>query len=322
MPAEFFPLGVIAPNPFQSRETMDPDSIAELATNILATRQAAPETLGLLHTPRARRHGKGVQLAYGHRRLAAFRYLVSQGHSDYLKFPVELAELSDADMAIVAWSENTARADINPMEESRFVQRLVNEFGWTLNQAAAKLGIPRGTLSNIVRLTDLPVAVQKLIAAGDISRSRGRDLADLISKVSEAELCKLARAGTRQNLRTWKATLRQVHAETPMGIDLTDSVIEPAAQVLADALRSDEPGAWLIVARAIDIKANADGAADLARLVVDRAAGRARSTHDGKKRINALYEPAGLVPPWNAQATARVDEFVAWRKKHQKRERA
>lgn len=322
MTIEFFDLGQIAPNPFQPREVMDPAGITELAANVLATRAAAPDTLGLLQTPRARRLDAGIQLAYGHRRLAAFRLLVSQGHTDYARFPVELADLSDADMAIVAWSENAVRSDINPMEEAHFIRRLVEEFGWTLQQAADKLGMNKALLSNIVRLTNLPPDVQDLVARGEISRGRGIELCGLLDRVGADGISRLAHTGKNQDLRTWHKHVNQARSETPSGLDVTETVVEPATRVLAAALQADEPGAWLIIARAIDPKAETDGAADLARLIVERAAGGARSIHDGKKRINSLFEPAGLTPPWNAQATTRVDEFLAWRKKHQRTRRA
>lgn len=317
MPIEFFDLGQIDPNPFQPRETMDPAGIAELAANILATRASAPDTLGLLQTPRGRRHGAGIQLAYGHRRLAAFRYLVSQGHADYVGFPVELADLSDADMAITAWSENAVREDINPMEEAHFVRRLIDEFGWTIKQAGARLGVHHSTLSNVIRLTRLPEDVQRLVASGQIVRSRAIELVGLVDKLPADELGRLAQSAAKQGERGWIKHANQARRATETGGNLVDTVIEPAARALAHALRQDEPGAWLILARAIDRQAeDVDGAESLARLVIERAILRAMSLHDGRKRVNTMFADVGLETPWNAAATEKVTEFLAWRKKH------
>lgn len=319
MTIEFFDLGQIAPNPFQPRETLDPAGIAELAANILATRASAPDTLGLLQTPRGRRRDACVQLAYGHRRLAAFRLLVSQGHAGYATFPVELAELSDADMAVVAWSENAVRSDINPMEEAHFIRRLVDEFGWTLQQAADRLGMSRSILSNVCRLVNLPQDVQDMVANGEIARSRGIELCGLLDRIGPDEISRLAHTGKNQDLRTWHKHTLHAHADTTVGLDVAESVIEPAARVLADALQADEPGAWLIVARAIDPKGDdASSAGDLARIVIERVAGRSRSIHDGKRRINTLYEAAGLETPWNAAALAKVTQFLSWKQKHKR----
>lgn len=321
MPTEFFPLGVIAPNPFQPRQTIDEAGIAELAANILATRASAPDTFGLLQTPRGRRHGSGVQLAYGHRRLAAFQYLAGCGHTQYQQFPVDVADLSDADMAITAWSENAVRQDINPMEEAHFVRRLMDEFGWTIKMAADKLGVPPGTFANTIRLTNLPPDIQDQVAAGQITRPRALELVSLVDQVSEDELRRLAHTAGKVDHRTFHKEINHARRQTATGADLVATVIEPAAHVLANALQADEPGAWLVIARALDVKVEAvDSAGDLALLVVEKLALRAPSVRDARKRINQSFGSAGLETPWNEAAMAKVTQFLTWKK--QKRSRA
>ncbi len=307
MPVQFFPLEHVTPNPFQPRETMDPTGIAELAANILATRASAPDTFGLLQTPRARKHGPGVQLAYGHRRLAAFQLLAGQGHSDYSQFPVELADISDADMAIVAWSENVARADINPMEQARFIRRLMNEFGWTIKIAAAR-----------------PSDIQDQVADGQIATARALELVSLMDRVGEDELRRLAHTAGKASHRAFHQQINRARRQTAAGADLMQTVIEPAAQVLANAIKADEPGAWLVLARTLDPQAaDVDSAGDLALLVMEKTTLRSLSLHDGRKRVNTMFEAAGLVPPWNAAATEKVTEFLAWRRqKNHKRARS
>jgi ParB/RepB/Spo0J family partition protein len=299
---------------------MDPAGIADLAANILATRAAAPDTLGLLQTPRARRHGAGVQLAYGHRRLAAFRLLAGQGHRDYERFPVEVADLSDADMAVVAWSENAVRADINLMEEAHFLRRLIDEFGWSVNTAAGKLGVPAGTLNNTMRLTRLPEDIQAQVAAGQIPRGRALELCGMLDRVDDTEVRKLAHAAGNADHHTFRRQINHARRQTETGADLVAAVIEPAAHVLAQALQADEPAAWLILARMLDPKAeDVDSAGGLAHLVLEKVCLRALSQHDGRQRVNRLFEAAGLEAPWNAAATARVTEFLAWKKKRTRR---
>jgi len=320
---QFFSLSQIQPNPFQPREEMDPMALAELAVDILARRPQVPSTLGLLQTPRARQHGSGIQLAYGHRRLAAFQLLLAQGHQEYGQFPVELAVFTDVDMATIAWSENTAREDINLMEEARFIRRLMDEFGWTIRQASEQLAMPSGTLNNTIRLTRLPEDIQAMVASGQIGRNRAIELVGLIDQVSPDELRRLVQSATQQDGRRWQTHVNQVRRATETGVNLVDTVIEPATRALADALRSDDPGAWLVVARAIDRKLeDVDGAGALARLIIERATLRSVSLHDGRKRVNDMFANAGLETPWNAAALAKVTEFVAWRKKHQKRARS
>lgn len=320
MSTEFFPLGVIAPNPFQPRQTIDPAGVAELAANILATRAAAPESFGLLQLPRARRHGPGIQLAYGHRRLEAFRLLAGQGHTDYQQFPVELVTLSDADMAITAWSENAVRQDINPMEEARFVRRLIDEFGWTIKTTAQALGVPFGTLSNTIRLTTLPNDIQDMVAAGQIATARALGLVALVDQVGEDELRRLALTAGKASHRAFQQQINHARRTTATGVDLVATVIEPAAHVLTNALAADEPGAWLVVARAIDPKAaDVDSPAGLALLVIEKMALRAPSTRDARKRVNQSFGDAGLETPWNEAAMAKVSQFLAWQKKKRAR---
>lgn len=321
MSIEFFDLGQIAPNPFQPRETMDPEGIADLAANILATRASAPDTFGLLQTPRGRRAGAGVQLAYGHRRLAAFQYLAGRGHTEYQQFPVDVANLSDADMAIVAWSENAVRQDINPMEEALFVRRLMDEFGWTIKMAADKLGVPPGTFANTIRLTNLPPDIQDQVAAGQITRPRALELVSLMDQVSEDELRRLAHTAGHADHRAFHQQINHARRTTATGVDLVATVIEPAAHVLASALQADEPGGWLVIARAIDAKVEeVDSAGDLALLVVEKLALRSLSVRDARKRVNQSFGDAGLETPWNEAAMAKVTQFLAWKK--QKRSRA
>lgn len=306
----------VQPNPFQPRQAIDPNSVTDLAANILASYSVSPDTFGLLQVPRARQVENGVQLAFGHRRLAAFWTLSQSGHREYDQFPVELADMTDADMAIAAWSENTERLDINPMEEARLLHRMMDEFGWSYSETARRVGMNRATFSNIIRLNRLPADVQDMVASGQIPRARAITLVALVDSVNEAELHKLANAGAKAGNSAWNRELDQAHARTERGTELTTMVIEPAAAALASALQADDPGAWLVVARAIDGKIEGiDSAQALAQLIIDRATIRARTTHDGRKRVNAMFELAGLDTPWNAAATAKVSEFLAWRQK-------
>ena len=315
---EFIELGLVGANPFQPRTTMEPAGIAALAANILASAEACPETHGLLSVPRGRRVDGAVQLAFGHRRLAAFRLLAADGHPEYLQFPLEIAPLSDAEMAVIAWAENSIREDVNVMEEARFLHRIMDEFGWTHTETARRLGMARGTLSNTIRLMNLPAKIQEIISQGEISRARALALCSMKEHLDEAGLKQLAKDAQRLTAGSFERRIRELRQASETGTEVLLQVIRPAAQTLAEALRHDQPGAWGIVAREIDRHAAVESADDLARLVMQRTAQMARSPGDGRKRVNALFDPAGLTPPWNARATAMVSEFVAWRKKQRR----
>src|SRR3990170_4696628 len=111
----------LLPNPYQTREREDSEQVAEVAGSILK--------VGLLQVPVGRRtDGKGVQLAFGHTRLAAYRKLVTDGHRDFEQMPVDVRELSDQGMFELAIRENLERKDLTPIEEARAMATYRDQF--------------------------------------------------------------------------------------------------------------------------------------------------------------------------------------------------
>lgn len=188
----------IQDNPWQPRQAMDEDSIQELADSIREN--------GLLQPPLVRiagRHGKplpdgwlppvppgsditaalnaagGVaQLAFGHRRTAAFRHLAIP-FKQFRSMPVQLAALSDEQMAKMAWAENAQRKDLNAIEEALLIVKLEQDFGWTDAQIAEHLGMSRPWVSNRRALLDLPADVQELVRTKAISDRKAMALKPL-----------------------------------------------------------------------------------------------------------------------------------------------
>lgn len=184
------PINRIASNPWQTRQAYDPDSIASLAGDI--------QRNGLLQPPVGRivdadgkpqqvddfclgsavafqtyldeHAGHWVQLAFGHNRLRAFKYL----HASFLArpwnaMPVVPRRLTDEEMATLAWAENEQRKDLNAVEEALAIRRRIDDFGWTQEEVAKRLGLARSTVSNKLRLLDLPGEVLEHLSAGAIS---------------------------------------------------------------------------------------------------------------------------------------------------------
>jgi ParB family chromosome partitioning protein len=83
--------------------------------------------------------------------------------------PVIIRTLSDRETLEVAIVENVQRQNLNPMEEAKGYQRLMDEFSLSSQEVAEKVGKDRATVSNVVRLVKLPVHVQVLVAEGQIS---------------------------------------------------------------------------------------------------------------------------------------------------------
>ena len=165
------PLDSIFPNPYQPRRTMDPEALQELAESIA--------TSGLLQTPIGRPlEGGNVQLAFGHRRVDAIRMLAGQGRWTG-GAPVLLRPLTDQQMAVFALEENRKRKDISPLEEYLGYQRVVQDGLFTITDLATTLGIARPTLSNNLRLLNLPQVVLDRFGAGVLSAHAAREFLSL-----------------------------------------------------------------------------------------------------------------------------------------------
>lgn len=160
------PVGMIDDNPFQPR--VDYTGIEELAADIAAN--------GLLQVPKGRRMPDGrVQLQYGHRRLRAVMQL------GWKTMPVEVQTLiDDHDMAVRAWSENHNRQDFTAIDQARYFRKLIDT-GWTQKAIAERLGLSAPTISNTLRLLELPDDLQAKVAEKQLSARQGEALVSLMT---------------------------------------------------------------------------------------------------------------------------------------------
>jgi ParB family chromosome partitioning protein len=93
-----------------------------------------------------------------------------------LEVPVLVREVNDKTAAVMALIENIQREDLNPLEEAQGLQRLVNEFKLTHEQAAQAVGRSRSAASNLLRLLNLAAPVQKMLMAHEIEMGHARAL--------------------------------------------------------------------------------------------------------------------------------------------------
>jgi ParB/RepB/Spo0J family partition protein len=177
---------LIQPNPFQPRLAMDPAKLAELAESI--------RTNGLLQPPAARRAGKGYELAFGHRRFAAWQ-MANPGQA----FPCEVQDLTDQQMAEQAATENGQRDDLNPIERANGIRLLMDKFKLTQLQAGRFYGLTtQGAVANVLGLLKHPAEIQALVASGELSERQARDLR-LVSRLNEKEAIKIARDAVKRS---------------------------------------------------------------------------------------------------------------------------
>ncbi|MBD5801402.1 putative chromosome-partitioning protein ParB [Azoarcus sp. Aa7] len=161
-------LGVSAlrPGKYQPRTRMDPGSLEELAASIKAQGVMQP----ILVRPV---DGSGYEIIAGERRWRAAQI------AELAEVPCLVREIPDEAALAMSLIENIQREDLNPLEEAGGIQRLIDEFGMTHQQAADAVGRSRPAASNLLRLLNLARPVQELLMAGDIDMGHARAILPL-----------------------------------------------------------------------------------------------------------------------------------------------
>jgi ParB family transcriptional regulator, chromosome partitioning protein len=157
------PVSAIRPNPRQPRSVFDEEPLAELVASIRAVGLLQPVVV------RANSDG-GYQLVMGERRWRAVQQL------DWETIPAIVKETADDALLRDALLENVHRAQLNPLEEGAAYSQLLDDFGCTHDELAARLGRSRPHISNTMRLLRLSPAVQRRVAAGVLSAGHARAL--------------------------------------------------------------------------------------------------------------------------------------------------
>lgn len=156
------PVGALTPQPGQPRRVFDDAALEELSQSI-ATR-------GVLQPILVRPHGRNYQIVAGERRWRAAQ------RARLHEVPVIVRELDDADTFEIALLENIQRRDLNAIEEADAYKRLIGEFGHTQEALAKLVHKSRSHIANLLRLLDLPEAVQALLTDGKIDMGHARAL--------------------------------------------------------------------------------------------------------------------------------------------------
>ncbi len=156
----------VARNPRQPRDVFDEEEIDQLATSLLDVGVLQPLVVRPLTDG-------GYELVAGERRLRA---AVVAGLPTV---PAIVRATEDADLLKEALVENIHRVQLNPLEEAAAYQQLLEDFGVTQEELAARLGRSRPTISNTIRLLSLPAGVQRRIAAGIVSAGHAKALLSL-----------------------------------------------------------------------------------------------------------------------------------------------
>ena len=155
------PVDAIHPNPRQPRRRFEPEATSGLASSIA--------TQGLLQpvVVRPRPEG-GYELIAGERRWRAAR------EAGVEKLPALVREADDRDSLLLALVENVAREQLSPVEEARAYASLIDEFELSLGDVASRVGRSKPSVSNRLRLLELPEEVLWMVARGELSEGHAR----------------------------------------------------------------------------------------------------------------------------------------------------
>ncbi|MBS1836117.1 MAG: ParB/RepB/Spo0J family partition protein [Actinobacteria bacterium] len=143
------PVESIRPNPMQPRRAFDEESLEGLCDSI--------KELGVLQPVLVREVDDGYELIAGERRLRAAK------RAGLRTVPVVIRTADDVSSLEQALVENLHRQDLNPLEEAAAYQQLIEDFAYTQEQVAQRVGRSRSAVTNLLRLFQLPPAVQRLV---------------------------------------------------------------------------------------------------------------------------------------------------------------
>jgi ParB family chromosome partitioning protein len=218
------PVASIHPNAKQPRQVFDEDALAELTHSI--------REFGVLQPVVVRADADGYELVMGERRLRA---AIAAGLD---AIPAIIRSTADDAMLRDALLENIHRAQLNPLEEAAAYQQLLAEFGTTHEELAQRIGRSRPQVSNTIRLLNLPIAVQRRVAAGVLSAGHARALLGLEDSDAQDEIAaRIVAEGlsVRATEELVTLTLRG-HATKPSRRAPTQRITAPAVTELADRL--------------------------------------------------------------------------------------
>jgi ParB family chromosome partitioning protein len=170
------PIEQISPSPYQPRRSFDEGKIEELAASI--------RNQGIIQPLVVRRKEDRYELIAGERR---WRAAMKAGLKEV---PAVVREASDHEALQLALVENLQREDLNPIEEANGYRRLQDEFHWSQEEMAEKVGKSRPAIANALRLLALPNEVQQEVTRGNLPAGQARALLGLPTEALIISTCR------------------------------------------------------------------------------------------------------------------------------------
>lgn len=176
------PLDEIKPNPSQPRTTFDEAALKDLADSI--------REVGVLQPVLVRARADGFELVAGERRWRAARL------AGMVDIPAVIRDEDEEQWHNLteALIENVQREQLGPLEQAAAFSQLMEDFGWTHEQVGKRVAKSRSTITNTVRLLQLPASVQGLIERGELTAGHAKALVAIEDQVYAEHIAKRAAA--------------------------------------------------------------------------------------------------------------------------------
>ena len=197
-PLRMLPISRVEPNEKQPRDYFDGEKLDALADSI--------REHGVLQPIAVRRlDADHYQIIAGERRWRAARM------AGLYEIPARILDADDRDTMVLSLVENLQREDLNPIEEAKGLKRLIDEFGFTQEGAAERVGSSRPAVANALRLLGLPEYVRAMLEDGTLTAGHGRALLPL---GDEGKIAEAAQEVAKQelNVRQTEALVKKLLA--------------------------------------------------------------------------------------------------------------
>ena len=234
-------IGKIIPNPTQPRTQFDDEALAELAESI--------KQLGVIQPITVKKSGDEYIIISGERRWRAAQKV----GVEFL--PAYIRDVDDENLHAMALSENIQRQDLNAIEIALGMQRLIEECGLTQEAMADKVGKKRSTVSNYMRLLNLPDEVQLALKEGLISMGHAKAIAGVAAEQQVAALkrCIKKSLSVRQmeelarKMATEPASATKAEEEYPESYSRLVEQLEPYFSQNISIKRSKNGGGKIVI---------------------------------------------------------------------------
>lgn len=220
----YIPVDLVDRSPYQPRQTISEEGLSELAASI--------KSQGLIQPIVVRKIVDRYELIAGERRWRAAQRAGLQ------EIPAVIQQVDDQAAAAMALIENLQRENLNPIEEAYAMSNLTKEFDWTHQEVADAIGKARATVSNLLRLLDLPSEVRESIKNDQLTMGHARALLSLTrdQQLQATQLIVAKNLSVRQTEQLVKSLLSGKSTDSRSKQTKKDPNIQNLENNLADIL--------------------------------------------------------------------------------------